>query len=298
MNSEAIAKEMELVFLRCRAGLISADRAAKEIGMLETMLRACGQVDLERKLDALQATLAARNWAGQAAWLTGARLTSSWSKTLTGKEIARLALQNYMDEQAGRQPTFSAADLERARATLRGRPEEAAIYNAWIEAARIVDYTSLEAIGKALEAEKRLIWVISSILGLLRHGLLRHARQRATRILTPAEWATFPARREQARRARMAEEKISFAEVTRSRAWWLAPEELKARARSLPDFDDESGSAYDYLLRLDAAAARAAPPDSNGGGRGADQGSKASVCPQRQECLGQAQGWQAREPGW
>ena len=65
MNSEAIAKEMELVFLRCRAGLISADRAAKEIGMLETMLRAYGQVDLERKVDALQATLAARHGVGR-----------------------------------------------------------------------------------------------------------------------------------------------------------------------------------------------------------------------------------------
>ena len=74
MNSEAIAKEMELVFLRCRAGLISADRAAKEIGMLQAMLRAWDQVELERKLDALQATLAARNVrAGQTAWLTGAR---------------------------------------------------------------------------------------------------------------------------------------------------------------------------------------------------------------------------------
>ena len=65
MNGEAIGKEMELVFLRCRAGLISADRAAKEIGMLETMLRACGQVDLERKVDALQATLAARTGPGR-----------------------------------------------------------------------------------------------------------------------------------------------------------------------------------------------------------------------------------------
>ena len=115
------------------------------------------------------------------------------AKALSGKEIARLGLQNYMDEQSGKQPTFSNADLEYARATLRGRPEEAADYNAWIEAARIIDYTSLEAIGKALEAEKRLIWVISSILGLLRQGLVRHARQRATRILTPAEWA--PSRR-------------------------------------------------------------------------------------------------------
>ena len=160
-----------------------------------------------------------------------------------------------MDEQSGRQPTFSAADLERARATLRGRPEEAAIHNAWIEVARIIDYTSLEAIGKALEAEKHLIWVISSVLSLMRHGLVRHARQRAASILTPAEWATFPARREQARRVLMMEEKVSFAEVMDRRAWWLAPEELKARARSLPDFDDESGSAYDYLLHLDAAAA-------------------------------------------
>ena len=143
------------------------------------------------------------------------------AKALSGKEIARLILQNYMDEQSGKQPTFSKADLEHARATLRGRPEEAAVYNAWIEVARIIDYTSMEAIGKALEAEKRLTWVISSILDLLRLGLVRNAR-RTTRILTPVEWATFPARRERARRARMAEEKISFAEVTRGRAWWLA----------------------------------------------------------------------------
>ena len=178
------------------------------------------------------------------------------AKALSGKEIARLGLQNYMDEQSGKQPTFSNADLEYARATLRGRPEEAADYNAWIEAARIIDYTSLEAIGKALEAEKRLIWVISSILGLLRQGLVRHARQRATRILTPAEWATFPARREQARRALMAEEKVSFAEVIRGRAWWLAPEELKARLRARPEFEDEGANAYDCLQRLDAAGAR------------------------------------------
>ena len=144
-----------------------------------------------------------------------------------------------MDEQSGKQPTFSKADLEHARATLRGRPEEAAVYNAWIEVARIIDYTSLEAIGKALEAEKRLILVIGSILALLRQGLVRRARQQTTRILTPAEWATFPAQREQARRARMMEEKISFAELVRGRAWWLAPEELKARARS--EFKEGSG---------------------------------------------------------
>ena len=65
MNSEAIAKEMELVFLRCRAGLISADLAAKEVAMLQAMLRAWDQAVLERKLDALQATLAARSGSGR-----------------------------------------------------------------------------------------------------------------------------------------------------------------------------------------------------------------------------------------
>ena len=39
MNSEAIAREMELVLLRCRTGLISADRATKEVGILQAMLR-------------------------------------------------------------------------------------------------------------------------------------------------------------------------------------------------------------------------------------------------------------------
>ena len=83
--------------------------------------------------------------------------------------------------------------------------------------------------------------------------MLRHARQRATRILTPAEWTTFPAQREQARRALTAEEKVSFAEVTRGRAWWLAPEELKARARS--EFKEGSETTCEDLRRLDAAAA-------------------------------------------
>ena len=57
MNSEAIAREMERVLLRCRAGLVSADGAAKEVAILQAMLRAREQADLEGKLDALRAAL-------------------------------------------------------------------------------------------------------------------------------------------------------------------------------------------------------------------------------------------------
>ena len=60
MNSQAIAREMELVLLRWRTGLISEERASKEVAILQAMLRAWDQAELERKLDALRATLEAR----------------------------------------------------------------------------------------------------------------------------------------------------------------------------------------------------------------------------------------------
>jgi hypothetical protein len=60
MNSQAIAREMETVLLRYRAGLISEERATEEVAILQAMLRAWDQAELERKLDALRATLEAR----------------------------------------------------------------------------------------------------------------------------------------------------------------------------------------------------------------------------------------------
>ncbi len=60
MNGETILKELEAVLLRYRAGLLTEERATKEIGILQAMLRAFDQVELERKLDRLQAALDAR----------------------------------------------------------------------------------------------------------------------------------------------------------------------------------------------------------------------------------------------
>ncbi len=60
MNGETILKELEAVLLRYRAGLLTEERATKEIGILQAMLRAFDQVALERKLDRLQAALDAR----------------------------------------------------------------------------------------------------------------------------------------------------------------------------------------------------------------------------------------------
>ena len=149
---------------------------------------------------------------------------------LSGEEVARLALRGWADEQAGRAPAFSDAEIARARATLRGRPGEAAVYDAWVEATRIVEYVAMDAIAKALEAERVLGVLVLSLAHLLRLGSLRHAARAATKVLTPEEWETFPARREAARRARMAGARVTLVAVVRRRAWWAAPEGLKARA--------------------------------------------------------------------
>ena len=60
MNSRAIAEEMERVLLRCRAGLVPVDSAAKEVAVVQGMLRARAQAQLEGNLHALRAALEAR----------------------------------------------------------------------------------------------------------------------------------------------------------------------------------------------------------------------------------------------
>jgi hypothetical protein len=175
------------------------------------------------------------------------------ARDLSGKEIARLTLLAHTEELAGKEPTFSEAELERAKATLRGRPHEIAVYNAWIEASRIVDFVSLEAIANAADAEMRLSIVIGATAQLLRHGTIRAAREIATKVLTPDEWARFPAEREKARRERMAEQRVCLGAVIHYRTWQNAPEDLRAKARALPEFEEDENE-YDCLLAVDREA--------------------------------------------
>ena len=121
---------------------------------------------------------------------------------------------------------------------------------------RIVEFVSTDAYLKALEAEKALVFVILSTKHLLCLVSLCHIGRAATKILTPGEWEHFPARREEARRARLAEEGVSLGEVVRRRAWRLAPEDLRARAGALHGLEeDEDWTAYSRLLAADEAAA-------------------------------------------
>jgi hypothetical protein len=60
VNSEAIGLELERTLLRYRVGLLTEAQAGRELAILQAMLKAVEQTDLERKLDALQALLVAR----------------------------------------------------------------------------------------------------------------------------------------------------------------------------------------------------------------------------------------------
>jgi hypothetical protein len=60
VNSEAIGRELERTLLRYRVGLLTETQVGQEVTILQAMLKAVEQAELERKLDALQALLASR----------------------------------------------------------------------------------------------------------------------------------------------------------------------------------------------------------------------------------------------
>ena len=60
MKSEAIAQELQRTLLRYRAGLIDGAKAKEELAILQTMLKAHEQMELEEKIARLEAVLEGR----------------------------------------------------------------------------------------------------------------------------------------------------------------------------------------------------------------------------------------------
>ncbi len=61
MNAEQIAREMEKVYERQRAGIINSSQAKEELAILVAMLKAYELAVLEKKYDKLEAILGSRN---------------------------------------------------------------------------------------------------------------------------------------------------------------------------------------------------------------------------------------------
>jgi hypothetical protein len=85
---------------------------------------------------------------------TGVPITLRSSMVSRASRPAQMVMKNW--RRRCRVQCAGASELEHAKATLRGRPHDIAVYNGWIEASRIVAFVSLEAIANAAETEKRL----------------------------------------------------------------------------------------------------------------------------------------------
>ncbi len=60
MNGKQIARELERTLLRLRLGLIGAEQARQEQALLLSLLRVRQQVELEEKIERLEAALEGR----------------------------------------------------------------------------------------------------------------------------------------------------------------------------------------------------------------------------------------------
>jgi len=60
VDSKAIAQELRKTLLRYRAGLIDGARAKEELAILQTLLKAHEQMEIEEKLARLEAILEGR----------------------------------------------------------------------------------------------------------------------------------------------------------------------------------------------------------------------------------------------
>ncbi len=60
MNGKQIARELERTLVRLRLGLMGAEQARQEQALLLSLLRARQQVELEEKIERLEAALEGR----------------------------------------------------------------------------------------------------------------------------------------------------------------------------------------------------------------------------------------------
>ena len=77
------------------------------------------------------------------------------SKSFTGKQAAHLVLKDSVEGDHGRPGILTATEIQRLKQGLQGH--EVDVYNSWVRAYQLVDYSTKEATIMALQVEKRLM---------------------------------------------------------------------------------------------------------------------------------------------
>lgn len=163
--------------------------------------------------------------------ITKKQLRQLLKKGLTGKEAAKLILQDSWEVDNMREGFLSMADIRAIQNSLvNGEIKELREYNKWVETYRIISFTLKEA---EILALKILIALseINHITESLAHSTDYLASVPA--IVTQKQYDELLARR----RERKLSERVSLLEAIAERAYWLATDEQKAR---ISDFVPEA----------------------------------------------------------
>lgn len=141
------------------------------------------------------------------------------AKSLTGKEAARLILQDSWQVDHGKEGFLSDRDISSIKASLRTTPDQEE-YNRHVEIYRLVDYTLKEARILALEAENALMAASRLIETYELEDNIRMAQLNIPAIVTQKQYDELKAKQKASR----LQEIHSLKQVLEDRAELLTPE--------------------------------------------------------------------------
>lgn len=168
---------------------------------------------------------------------TKKQLKQLLKKGLTGKEAAKLVIQDSWEVDSGRDGFLSMDEIQAIQQSLRGKPEAIQEYNRWIEAYRIISYTLKEAEIQALKIQLSLSDIRSLAEGL---ALAGEIKQMASIMMTQQRYDELKAAQREYKLAQL----VSLYDVIKARAYELAAQEPGALEANISD-DEEAYSGFE-----------------------------------------------------
>lgn len=104
------------------------------------------------------------------------------SKSFTGKQAAHLILKDSVEVDHGRPGILTPTELQRLKQNLQGH--EVDVYNSWIRAYQVVDYSVKEATIMALQAKGRLLATTGVLFSHLNQEWAHHDAEEKPQIVT------------------------------------------------------------------------------------------------------------------
>lgn len=164
------------------------------------------------------------------------------SKGLTGKEAARLILQDSWDVDHQREGFLSERDISSIKAGLK-TTQDIEDYNRFVDIYRLVDYTLKDAHIFALEAQNLLLLSIREIEKYLLEDRIRILQfVSLPAIVTQKQYEELKAKQREWR----LKEVFNLKQILDKRAERLTPKDIQDKQWE----EDEEGNSYEYLIYL------------------------------------------------